>query len=158
MAKKVKVKGKKEKVLGPLGKVPKFKTADMAAKWIAAQVKAGRWEKGGLAFAHEDTEGGNFYKEEVDVTDPMAASFCAIGFVTKADQGFEDEIGEELCLLLSGGEPLNDPSDWAGAGIIDGWNDSPKRKASEVAKAFQLVAKRIQIRREYEKKLAQIKL
>ena len=65
-------------------KVPKFKKASRAAAWIAKSITTKTWTQGAMA---RDRTG-----VVVDVEDPKATSFCALGWIDKADQGMEEKL------------------------------------------------------------------
>jgi hypothetical protein len=108
-------------------KVPKFKKASKAAEWIASKINKNTWFKGDFAATAEDTELGT------NVTHPQAAKFCAIGWIKKADQGFEGDLTASLCNVI-GHENVDDY-------LIYEWNDSDVKSYTQVRSAFKKAAK-----------------
>jgi hypothetical protein len=115
--------------------VPRFEKASEAANWLANNITKKNWTQ--AAFAKGP------YGATVPVEHPDAQKFCAIGWIRKVDQGYEQTLIDELEMYLKNNLEDNGFYDNYNEDIAE-WNDDEGREYVELADAFLDISQRLE--------------
>ena len=128
-------------------KVPKFKKASQAATWIADTISKKTWCKRDLA---RDTNNNS-----VKVKSPEAVQFCSVGFIEKANQGYNTQLKlalrEVLLHTMYSKADIKEFEMTPKSIEIEDWNDEVDRTPAQVRATFRQAAKLLAIKEKASK-------